>query len=74
MGETLYFLGNAFVVFLIESYDYVFEVSEDVLLAYFDLPSSLGLCAFETEITERTDKVIFSLSGDRIQVEDLSTL
>lgn len=74
MGETLYFLGNAFVVFLIESYDYVFEVSEDVLLAYFDLPSSLGLCAFETEITEWTDKVIFSLSGDRIQVEDLSTL
>lgn len=74
MGETLHFLGNAFVVFLIESYDYVFEVSEDVLLAYFDLPSSLGLCAFETEITERTNKVIFSLSGDCIQVEDLSTL
>ena len=49
-------------------------MSEDVLLAYFDLPSSLGLCAFETEITERTDKVIFSLSGDRIQIEDLSTL
>ena len=74
MGETLHFLGNAFVVFLIESYDYVFEVSEDVLLAYFDLPSSLGLCAFETEITERTDKVIFSLGCDCIQVEDLSTL
>jgi hypothetical protein len=74
VGERFDLLRNAGVIFLVESNDNVFEMSEYALLIYLNLSSSFALCAFEAKVAVGTNKVIYPLRRDGVQVENLPTL
>ncbi len=74
MGERFDLLRNAGVIFLVESNDNVFEMSEYALLVYLNLSSSFALCAFEAKAAVGTNKIIYPLRRDGVQVENLPTL